>query len=54
MPDGGTVTGQVTHKKDIFIEPTMPNKWINIKNRYATNADGSSAGAGGDRLWYQL
>ena len=44
---GGTFIGQVKHKKEIIIEPTMPNRFVTIKNRYATNADGSSAGAGG-------
>jgi len=44
---GGTFTGQVKHKKEIIIEPTMPNRWVDIKNRYSTNADGSSSGAGG-------
>ena len=44
---GGTFTGQVKHKKDIIIEPTMPSRFVNIKNRYATNPDGSDAGAGG-------
>ena len=44
---GGTFTGEVKHKKDIIIEPTMPNRFVTIKNRYATNADGSDAGAGG-------
>ena len=44
---GGVFTGAVTHKKEIFIEPTMPNRWVDIKNRYSTNADGSSSGAGG-------
>ena len=43
---GGTFTGEVKHKKDIFIEPTMPNRFVNIKNRYATNADGTDAGVG--------
>ena len=48
MPkSGGTFTGQVKHKKDIIIEPTMPSRFVNIKNRYATNPDGSDAGAGG-------
>ena len=47
MPkSGGTFTGEVKHKKDIFIEPTMPNRFVNIKNRYATNADGTDAGVG--------
>ena len=44
---GGTFTGEVKHKKDIIIEPTMPNRFVTIKNRYATNTDGSDAGAGG-------
>ena len=44
---GGTFTGEVKHKKDIIIEPTMPSRFITFKNRYATNADGSDAGAGG-------
>jgi len=44
---GGTFTGEVKHKKNIIIEPTMPNRFVTIKNRYATNADGSDAGAGG-------
>ena len=44
---GGIFTGSVKHKKDIIIEPTMPNRFVNIKNRYSTNADGSDAGAGG-------
>ena len=44
---GGTFTGEVKHKKDIIIEPTMPSRFVTIKNRYATNADGSDAGAGG-------
>ena len=43
---GGTFTGEVKHKKDIIIEPTMPSRFVNIKNRYATNADGTSAGTG--------
>jgi len=48
MPkSGGVFTGAVTHKKEIFIEPTMPNRWVDIKNRYSTNADGSSPGAQG-------
>ena len=52
MPDGGTVTGQVTHKKEIIIEPTMPNRFVNIKNRYATEADGTpDAGSDRHRLW---
>ncbi len=47
MPkSGGTFTGEVKHKKNIFIEPTMPSRFVNIINRYATNADGSSAGTG--------
>jgi len=47
MPkSGGTFTGEVKHKKDILIEPTMPNRFVNIKNRYATNPDGSDAGTG--------
>ena len=47
MPiSGGTFTGTVTHKKEIIIEPTMPSRFVNIKNRYATNADGTSAGTG--------
>ena len=45
MPDGGTVTGQVKHKKEIIIEPTMPSRFINIKNRYATEADGTPTGS---------
>jgi hypothetical protein len=44
---GGTFTGEVKHKKDIIIEPTLPSRFVTIKNRYATNADGSDAGAGG-------
>ena len=44
---GGTFTGTVKHKKEIIIEPTMPNKFVDIKNRFPTNADGSDAGAGG-------
>jgi len=44
---GGTFTGEVKHKKDIIIEPTMPSRFVTIKNRYATNTDGSDAGAGG-------
>ena len=39
---GGTFTGTVKHKKNIDIEPTMPNRFVNVKNFYATNADGSS------------
>ena len=47
MPkSGGTFTGEVKHKKDILIEPTMPNRFVNITNRYATNPDGSDAGTG--------
>ena len=47
MPlSGGTFTGQVKHKKEIIIEPTMPSRFVNIKNRYATNADGTDAGVG--------
>ena len=42
---GGTFTGDVKHKKDIIIEPVLPNRFVNIKNRYATNADGTSAGS---------
>ena len=44
---GGTFTGQVKHKKEIIIEPTLPSRFVNIKNRYATNPDGSSPGAQG-------
>ena len=44
MPDGGTFTGQVKHKKEIIIEPTLPNRFVNIKNRYATDADGNNSG----------
>ena len=42
---GGTFTGDVKHKKDIVIEPTLPNRFVNIKNRYATDANGDSAGS---------
>ena len=49
MPKSGdTFTGDVKHKKDIIIEPKLPNRFVNIRNRYATNADGSSAGSGGE------
>ena len=41
---GGTFTGTVKHKKDIFIEPTLPNTFVNIKNRYTTNSDGTPTG----------
>ena len=44
MPDGGTFTGDVKHKKDIIIEPTLPNRFVNIKNRYATDANGNNSG----------
>ena len=45
MPkSGGTFTGQVKHKKEIIIEPTLPATFINIKNRYTTNADGTATG----------
>ena len=41
---GGVFTGDVKHKKDIIIEPLLPNRFVNIKNRYATNADGTNSG----------
>ena len=41
---GGTFTGLVKHKKEIVIEPTLPSRFVNIKNRYATNADGTNSG----------
>jgi len=41
---GGTFTGTVKHKKEILIEPTLPETFVNIKNRYTTNADGTSTG----------
>ena len=45
MPkSGGTFTGQVKHKKEIIIEPTLPATFVNIKNRYTTNADGTPTG----------
>ena len=45
MPkSGGTFTGQVKHKKEIIIEPTLPDTFINIKNRYTTNPDGTATG----------
>ena len=45
MPkSGGTFTGSVTHKKEIVIEPSLPSRFVNIKNRYATNADGTNSG----------
>ena len=44
---GGTFTGKVKHKKDIDIEPTLPSRFVTVKNFYATKADGSSAGAEG-------
>ena len=45
MPkSGGTFTGQVKHKKEIIIEPTLPATFVNIKNRYTTNPDGTATG----------
>ena len=45
MPkSGGTFTGLVKHKKEVVMEPTLPSRFINIKNRYATNADGTNSG----------
>jgi len=41
---GGTFTGQVKHKKEIIIEPTLPSRFVNIKNRYATDAEGNNSG----------
>ena len=41
---GGTFTGDVKHKKDIIIESTLPNRFINIKNRYATDSEGNNSG----------
>ena len=41
---GGTFTGLVKHKKEIVMEPTLPSRFVNIKNRYATNADGTNSG----------
>ena len=41
---GGTFTGLVKHKKEIVIEPSLPSRFVNIKNRYATNADGTNSG----------
>ena len=44
---GGTFTGSVKHRKEIIIEPTLPNRFVNIKNRYASDADGFESGSGG-------
>ena len=44
---GDTVTGTVKHKKEILIEPSLPNRFVDIKNRFPTNEDGSDAGSGG-------
>ena len=43
---GDTVTGTVKHKKEIIIEPTLPDRFVNIKNRYASDADGFDSGSG--------
>ena len=43
---GDTVTGTVKHKKEILIEPSLPNRFVDIKNRFPTNEDGSDAGSG--------
>lgn len=46
MPkSGGTFTGDVTHKANIYTEPKLPERWINISNKYATNPDGSNNGS---------
>ena len=37
-------TGLVKHKKEIVIEPSLPSRFVNIKNRYATDADGTNSG----------
>ena len=42
-----TFTGSVKHRKEIIIEPTLPNRFVNIKNRYASDADGFESGSGG-------
>ena len=41
---GGVFTGLVKHKKEIVMEPSLPSRFVNIKNRYATDADGNNSG----------
>jgi len=47
LTQNNTLKGTQTIKKEVVISATVPQRFVTFKNRYATNSDGSDAGAGG-------